>query len=122
MNVLSERGLINVSFCGTLRPLQQMAVAAMQPYDDGVICAPMAFSKTAVAAWLIAERRVRTLVLVHRQQLLDQWRERLSLFLDMPLSDIGQIGGGKSYRTGIIDVGVLQSLNRRGKVTDLVAE
>lgn len=27
---------INVSFCGTLRPLKQMAVAAMQPYDDGV--------------------------------------------------------------------------------------
>jgi superfamily II DNA or RNA helicase len=26
-----------------------------------------------VAAWLIAARRVNTLVLVHRQQLLDQW-------------------------------------------------
>ncbi len=113
---------VNVSFRGTLRPLQQMAVAAMHPYDDGVICAPTAFGKTAVAAWLIAERRVKTLVLVHRQQLLDQWRERLALFLDIPLTDIGQLGGGKSSRIGIIDVGMLQSLNRRGKVTDLVAE
>ena len=113
---------INVSFCGTLRPLQQMAVAAMQPYDDGIICAPTAFGKTAVASWLIAERRVKTLVLVHRQQLLDQWRERLALFLEIPLNNIGQIGGGKKSRAGAIDVGMLQSLNRRGEVTDLVAD
>ena len=113
---------INVSFCGTLRPLQQMAVAAMQPYDDGIICAPTAFGKTAVAAWLIAERKVKTLVFVHRQQLLDQWRERLALFLEIPLNNIGQIGGGKRSRAGVIDVGMLQSLNRHGEVTDLVAD
>lgn len=40
-----------------------------------------AFGKTAVAAWLIAKRKVNTLVLVHRQQLLDQWHERLAMFL-----------------------------------------
>jgi superfamily II DNA or RNA helicase len=113
---------VNISFCGTLRPLQQMAVAAMQPYDDGIICAPTAFGKTAVAAWLIAERRVKTLVLVHRQQLLDQWRERLALFLEIPINNIGQIGGGKKSRSGGIDVGMLQSLNRSGEVADLVAD
>ena len=32
-----------------------------------------------------------TLVLVHRRQLLDQWRERLSIFLNLPLKSIGQI-------------------------------
>jgi len=34
--------------------------------------APAAFGKTAVAAWLIAKHAVNTMVLVHRQQLLDQ--------------------------------------------------
>jgi len=34
----------------------------------------------AVAAWLIAKRKVNTLVMVHRQQLLDQWHERLAMF------------------------------------------
>jgi superfamily II DNA or RNA helicase len=48
------------------------------PHDDGLICAPTAFGKTAVAAWLIAKRKTNTLVMVHRQQLLDQWRERLA--------------------------------------------
>jgi hypothetical protein len=113
---------IDVSFRGELRPLQQMAVATMQPYDDGIICAPTAFGKTAVAAWLIAERKVNALVLVHCQQVLDQWRERLALFLDIPIGEIGQIGGGKTSHTGVIDIGMIQSLNRRGEVKDLIAE
>ncbi len=62
------------------------------------------------------------MVLVHRQQLLDQWRERLALFLDLSLDDIGQIGGGKTSRAGGVDVGMIQSLNRRGEIKDLVAE
>jgi superfamily II DNA or RNA helicase len=124
-DLIDERAVgnhIEVAFRGELRPLQQMAVAAMQPYDDGIICAPTAFGKTAVAAWLIAERKVNTLVLVHRQQLLDQWRERLVLFLDISISEIGQIGGGKTARTGVIDIGMIQSLNRKGEVKDLIAE
>jgi superfamily II DNA or RNA helicase len=49
---------------------------------------------------LIAERGVNTLVPLHRQQLLGQWRERLALFLDLPIKSIGQIAGGKATRTG----------------------
>ncbi len=75
-----------------------------------------------LAAWFIAARGVNTLVLVHRRQLLDQWRDRLAFFLDITLKEIGQIGGGKDQPSGIIDVGILQSLNRKGKVKDIVAE
>ena len=42
-----------------------------------------------VAAWLIAQRGVNALVLVHRRQLLDQWVERLSTFPDIPAKSIG---------------------------------
>ena len=113
---------INVEFRGSLRALQKEAVEAIIPHDDGIVCAPTAFGKTAVAAWLIAHRRVSTLVLVHRQQLLDQWRERLAMFLDLPINDIGQIGGGKTNRTGRIDVAVLQSLHQKQEVKDFVAD
>ena len=58
-------------------------------HDEGILCAPTAFGKTAVAAWLIAKRKVNTLVVVHRQQLLDQWQERLGRFLDLPAQSIG---------------------------------
>lgn len=80
------------------------------------------FGKTAVAAWLIAERKVNTLILVHRQQLLDQWRERLAMFLEVPIDQIGQIGAGKHKRTGKIDVAVIPSLYRDQEVKEFVAE
>jgi superfamily II DNA or RNA helicase len=65
---------------------------------------------------------VNTVVLVHRQQLLDQWRERLAVFLDVPTKSIGQLGGGRTNRTGLIDVANIQSLQRKGEVKNFVAE
>ena len=113
---------IEAEFQGKLRPLQEEAVASIGGHDDGVLCAPTAFGKTAVAAWMIAKRKVNTLVLVHRQQLLDQWHERLAMFLGMPPKSIGQIGGGKVDRMGCVDVAVIQSLHRKDEVKDFVAE
>jgi superfamily II DNA or RNA helicase len=113
---------IEASFQGCLRSYQEDAVAAIGDHDDGILCAPTAFGKTAVAAWLIATRKVNTLVLVHRQQLLDQWHERLAMFLGLPAASIGQIGGGRSDRTGFIDVAVIQSLHRKEEVKDFVVE
>jgi hypothetical protein len=55
---------LNVSFCGTLRPEQQAAADAMLGHDTGVLAATTAFGKTVIAAWLIAQRGVNTLVLV----------------------------------------------------------
>lgn len=113
---------IEVEFQGQLRPLQEQAVSKISGHDDGILCAPTAFGKTAVAAWLIAKRKVNTLVLVHRQQLLDQWQERLAMFLDLPAKSIGHIGGGKMERTGSVDVAVIQSLRLKDEVKDFVAE
>jgi len=75
-----------------------------------------------VGACLIAKRAVNTLILVHRRQLMDQWCERLSAFLSMPIGHIGQIGGGKNKRTGVIDVALIQSLQHKGDVEDFVAD
>jgi superfamily II DNA or RNA helicase len=113
---------IGVSFRGRLSAVQKKAAAAVLAHDDGILCAPTAFGKTVVAAWIIAERSVNTLVLVHRRQLMDQWVERLSSFLGLGSGEIGQIGGGKNTRTRRLDVGVIQGLSRKGEVKDLVAE
>jgi superfamily II DNA or RNA helicase len=113
---------INVTFTGVLRDRQPDAVAKILKHEEGVLCAGTAFGKTVAAAFVIAARRTNTLVLVHRAQLLDQWRERLAAFLDLPIDSIGQIGGGKAKQTGIIDVAVIQSLYRKGEVKDLVAD
>jgi len=113
---------IDVAFRGELRPEQSKAADALLEHDTGVLAATTAFGKTVVAAWLIARRGVNTLVLVHRRQLLDQWVERLSAFLDIPAKSIGRIGGGRSRPTGVLDVAIIQSLVKKGVVEDLVAD
>ena len=73
------------------------------------------FGKTVIAANLIARPGVNTLVLVHWRQLLNQSRERLSIFLEVPVTHIRQIVGSKTAPTGTIDVALIQSLSRRGE-------
>ncbi|MBU3216718.1 DEAD/DEAH box helicase family protein [Clostridium estertheticum] len=49
--------------------------------DEGVLSATTAFGKTVIGSKLIAERKVNTLIIVHTQQLLEQWKEKLKQFL-----------------------------------------
>jgi superfamily II DNA or RNA helicase len=111
---------ISVSFQGELRPDQEKAIAALSPHDTGVLAATTAFGKTVVAIRMIAERRLNTLILVHRCQLMDQWVERLAAFSDLPREAIGVIGGGKRKPKGLVDVALIQSLVRKGDVDDLI--
>ena len=112
---------LGVHFLGTLTAEQEIAAKALLAHDTGVLAATTAFGKTVVAADLIARRDTSTLVLVHRQQLLDQWVARLKAFLDIDPAKIGVIRGGKRKPTGIIDVALIQSLARKGEVSDLIA-
>ncbi len=112
--------LIDVGFAGTLRLDQETAVSAMLHHDIGVLCAPAAFGKTVTAAAMIARRAVNTLVLVHRNELLEQWQERLQVFLGVGKGVAGTIGGGKGKPTGKIDIAVMQSLSRQREVNPLV--
>jgi superfamily II DNA or RNA helicase len=112
---------LDLRFHGKLTNLQERAARALQAHDIGVFSAPPGTGKTVVGAHLIASRGRSTLVVVHRSQLVDQWRTQLALFLDLKPGDIGQIGAGKRKITGALDVAMIQSLTRRGKVDDIVA-
>src|SRR3984893_1242255 len=113
---------LTVEFRGELHNEQLAAASAMLAHDTGVLSASTAFGKTVIAAWLISQRRVNTLVLVHRRHLLEQWIQRLYTFLDLHPRSIGYIGGGRRKPSGMIDVALLQSLVRQGGVEDRVAE
>ena len=76
-----EGSPIDIQFQGVLRTEQQKAANALLKHETGVLAASTAFGKTVVAAYLIAQRKVNTLVIVHRRQLLDQWVQALSQFL-----------------------------------------
>jgi superfamily II DNA or RNA helicase len=113
---------IGARFLGTLTADQHSAADALMSHDTGVLAATTAFGKTVIACKLIAERGTNTLILVHRQQLLDQWVARLRTFLDVDGAHIGVIRGGKKKPTGCIDVATIQSLVKKGTVSDLVAD
>ena len=113
--------LVGFRFQGTLTPVQASAVAALLDHDIGVFVAPPGVGKTVVGTYMVAARGCSTLVLVHRRPLLDQWLAQLSLFLGIEPKEIGQIGAGRKTDNGKLDVAMIQSLARNGKVQDLVA-
>ena len=112
---------IDTNFIGVLTPEQQEAVGKLLENSTGILSATTGFGKTVVAASLIAKRNVNTLIIVHRKQLIEQWKERLNVFLDKGIL-IGQIGGGKNKQTYSIDIATIQSLNYKGEIKDDVTK
>jgi len=113
---------VQVQFHGNLNELQTEAGEALLKHETGVLVAPTAFGKTVVGAWLIGQRKVNTLVLVHRRQLMDQWIRRLNEFLKPQPGVLGQIGSGRRSETGLIDVAILQSLIHEHEVNPVIEQ
>ena len=121
---------IRATFSGTLRTRQQEAADAMLRHEDGILMAPTGFGKTVIGAYLIAQLKMRTLIIVPKANLVNQWKDRLEHFLEIeddrpPLVTksgkpskrkrpvIGQIGGGKNTPSGIVDIATFQSLSAK---------
>ncbi len=127
--------VIDVAFNGKLRDEQEEAYHALANQENGVLAAAPAFGKTVIAAKLIGAKKVNTLILVHRQQLLSQWREKLGQFLtinetlpELPGKRgrkrerhiIGHLSAGKDRLNSIVDVAVMQSLYTKGTMKDVI--
>ena len=91
---------MNATFKGVLRLDQQVALEAITKHDFGMLIAPTAFGKTVTAAAVIAKRKVSTLVIVHRADLMRQWQERLGSFVGLDDQKIGLIGASVSPSPG----------------------
>ena len=111
---------IKLKFIGQLRSDQKKALNSMLKNDTGVLSAPTAFGKTVTAAAMLARRKISTLILVHRTELLQQWQERLQMFLDLYKTTIGALGGGKKKLSGQIDIAVMQSLAKKEELAELL--
>ncbi|MBW8351331.1 DEAD/DEAH box helicase [Bacillus sp. IITD106] len=113
---------IEANFQGTLTSQQDDVVRTMLEYPHGTLSATTRFGKTVVATAILASRKVNTLIIVHRTQLMKQWVEKLATFLKIPPKEIGQIGGGKNNITGKIDVATIQSLNYGGQLKSFITQ
>ena len=101
---------LSLRFVGNMTALQESALQALLVHDEGVLVAPPGMGKTVIACAVIAARNLPTLVLAHRKPLLEQWRAQLQAALDLAPKQIGQLGGGRRKRMGIVDLAMIQSL------------
>lgn len=113
-------GRIRARFRGMLAADQEKSVRALVRHEFGVYVAPPGAGKTVVACALIARRKVPTLILVHRQPLVEQWRDRLLEFLSLGEKDIGVISGTKKRTSGKVDIAMLQTLGRAEDIREIL--
>ena len=127
---------IDVHFNGALYPEQQVAAEKMLYNDIGVLAAATAFGKTVLGAYLIAQKKVNALVLVHNVEIMNNWIKDLNSFLtineELPTyttpkgrvkkrsSLIGTFSSQKDATTGIIDIAMITSLGREDNINELV--
>jgi superfamily II DNA or RNA helicase len=101
---------LDFTFSGELKPFQKAAVEALESKHFGTLSAPTGSGKTIMAMAMIAGRRQPTLIIVHTQDLADQWINRIQTFLNIPEADMGRIGAGKKTLGTHITVALVQSL------------
>ena len=107
-----------LAFAGSLRasqdePVQAFLAAARDPGRmGGVLNMGCASGKTVMALYAACALGLKTLVVVHKQFLLNQWEERISQFV--PGAAVGRIQGPVDTSAGAdIVIGMLQSLATR---------
>ncbi len=103
---------LSLKFLGSLTHEQIKAVRAVLSDNMGVLVAPPGAGKTVMGCYAVAARNMPTLILAHRKPILDQWRTQLGELLGLSPRLIGQVGGGRNRQTGVIDLGMMQSLKR----------
>lgn len=108
----------NLKFAFPLRDNQKPAAIACLSYLNNpkrgrcLLAATCGFGKTALALYCICEIKLKTLIIVHKSFLLNQWKERIEQFV--PNAKIGEIRG-KVYDVEGKDIviGMLQSLSMK---------
>ena len=101
---------VDFAFNGQLRPFQQRAVQHMLRKEFGTLNSPTGSGKTVMALYILAQRKQPALIVVHTADLARQWSERIETFLNIPVNEIGRIGGGKKKIGEKITVALVQSL------------
>jgi superfamily II DNA or RNA helicase len=109
---------INLEFAGILRDYQEPVVKKFITHCEtvgfggGLLELPCAWGKTSASLYILSKLHKKTLVIVHKEFLMNQWIERIHQFL--PKARVGKIQGS------IIDIddkdiviGMLQSLSMK---------
>lgn len=102
-----------------LKDNQEQLVQSALDTAQGVLVAPPGSGKTMMGLELIARQQKPALILVHRQQIYDQWIDRIQKHLGIAKAHIGRVSSGKKSVGKKITVGMLQSLARSKELHEL---
>ena len=110
---------VDYNFLFSLRDKQQQiadkTIDYLNSYHGGTLVLPCGFGKTIIALYIISRLKLKTLIIINKQFLLDQWKDKCKEFLG--INDIGII------RQDIIEIknitiGMLQSIIREDKYSE----
>ena len=116
---------IDVEFPNDLRsqqkPVAEKFLKVANEIGGGIISVPCGFGKTVLALYLLSKLKKKTIVIVHKEFLMDQWKERIEFFL--PKAKIGKIQAKKVDIEGKdIVLGMLQSISMREYPEEIFAD
>ncbi len=84
--------VININHNITPRgKVQERAIDYMMNHEDGILQLAPGVGKTVITIYMIAERKKKSLILVHRDPLAKQWRNRFKQFTDLQDEDIARL-------------------------------
>jgi len=103
----------NVSFSGKLRDETSQNEAFQKGVDQGhgVLSLPCGYGKTTVALAIACHLGFRTMIIVHKEFLANQWRERIQQFC--PGASIGIVQQNKIEVEHDFIIAMLQSLSQK---------
>lgn len=107
---------INIKFQGSMRekqlPVIDTFIKESKLNGGGIVCLPCGFGKTVIGLKILSELGKKTLVVCHKEFLLNQWKERIQMFI--PDVKLGYIQQKKIDIEGKdIVLGMLQSIAMR---------
>ena len=113
---IPESENINLRFNGEVRENQKPAIDAsikqLKETGGGILVLPCGYGKTCIGLYLISQMKKKTLVICHKEFLVNQWKDRIETFL--PEARLGKIQGQKfDIEDKDIVIGMLQSLSMK---------
>ena len=116
VNILPQGKDIDIQFSLDLKDEQKIpaekTIEAYEKYGGGILSLPCGFGKTILALYFISVLKKKTLVIVHKEFLMNQWIERIKFAL--PNAKVGIVQGDKcQIDDNDIIIGMLQTLSMK---------
>ena len=92
---------------------QKEAIKSIIDNDNGIICAKTAFGKTYVAINAISKLKKKALILMHKRDLMYQWKEDILKYTDLKEDDIQIFTGSKFLTDKKITITTVQNISAK---------